>query len=189
MFEKKQNTDTYTDEELIKRIVKHNDTDAFSVLYDRYATFVYNKCYTFVEAEEEAQDLTHDIFIKIFINLKTFKGESKLSTWIYAITYHFCINYVNKKKTQKVIFSDEILQGISEPELTEEDDKELFEIKYTKLQEILSFLPIDDRVILLMKYQDDLSIKEIAGMLSLNESTVKMRLHRAKKKVLELRER
>ena len=190
MFGQTRNIDTYTDEELVKQIVDNKNSHYFSILYDRYAGLVYNKCYTFADSEEEAQDLTHDIFIKIFINLKTFKGESKLSTWIYSVTYHFCISYINKKKSSKVSFSDEILNGAIEKDLLdEESDKELFEIKYTRLQEILKLLQIDEKMILLMKYQDDLSIKDIAGMLNLNESTVKMRLHRAKKKVLELSER
>lgn len=192
MFNQKQNTDTtaFTDEELVREIVAKKDSYYFSILYDRYARFVYSKCYTFVNSEEEAQDLTHDIFIKIFINLKSFKGESKLSTWIYSITYHFCIRHINKKKSEKIIFSDEIIEGVYEEDTNDEQfESELFEIQYTQLQAILLQLSVEDRMILLMKYQDDLSVKEIMKMLKLNESAVKMRLLRAKKKVLEIRER
>lgn len=190
MFKQKSNRDTaYTDEELVRKIVAKNDPYFFSILYDRYAQFVYNKCFTFVNSEQEAEDLTHDIFIKIFVHLKTFRGESKLSTWIYSLTYHFCIQYINKKKTEKVIFSNEITEDFRD----EVDDKlaesELFEIKYTKLHEILLQLTVEDRMVLLMKYQDELSVKEIMKILKLNESAVKMRLQRARKKVLELSER
>lgn len=190
MFKQKSNRDTaYTDEELVRKIVAKNDSYFFSILYDRYAQFVYNKCFTFVNSEQEAEDLTHDIFIKIFVHLKTFRGESKLSTWMYSLTYHFCIQYINKKKTEKVIFSNEITEDFRD----EVDDKltesELFEIKYTKLHEILLQLTVEDRMILLMKYQDELSVKEIMKILKLNESAVKMRLQRARKKVLELSER
>ncbi len=181
----------YSDEDLVKLIVSTKDTRYFSVLYDKYASFIYNKCFSFVDSEDEAQDLTHDIFIKIYLNLKTFKGESKLSTWIYAIAYHFCINYVNKNKKGKVLLFDEIEDFISENDetfLEDEHDEALFEINYAKLQKILAALPVDDRLILLMKYQDELSIKEISRILNVKLSTVKMRLHRAKKKVMELRE-
>lgn len=191
MFNQKLNKNTaYTDEELVRKIVAKNDSYYFSVLYDRYARFVYSKCYTFVNSEEEAQDLTHDIFIKIFINLKSFKGDSKLGTWIYSITYHFCINYINKKKAEKVFFSNEITEGAYEEDINDKQfESELFEIQYTQLQAIFLRLPIEDRMILLMKYQDDLSVKEIMKILKLNESAVKMRLQRARKKVLELREK
>lgn len=190
MFKQKSNRDTeYTDEELVKRIVAKNDSYFFSILYDRYAQFIYNKCYTFVNSEQEAQDLTHDIFIKIFVHLKTFRGESKLSTWIYSLTYHFCIQYINKKKTEKVIFSNEILEDFRDQVDDKQAESELFEIKHTKLQEILLQLTVEDRMILLMKYQDEMSVKEIMKILKLNESAVKMRLQRARKKVLELSER
>ncbi|MDO5636529.1 MAG: RNA polymerase sigma factor [Myroides sp.] len=180
----------YSDNELVKLIVVDKNTHYFSILYDRYAKYVYNKCFSFVNSEDEAQDLTHDIFIKIYINLKSFKGESKLSTWIYSIVYNFCITYVNGK-TKKSGMSEEIIDNLFDDTLDiidEDNDKDLFEINYAKLQELLKLLPINDRVVLLMKYQDDLSIKEIADIMNLKQSTVKMRLHRAKKKILELRE-
>lgn|SRR5690606_32342222 len=191
MFNQKLNKHTaYTDEELVRKIVAEKDSYYFSILYDRYARFVYSKCYTFVNSEEEAQDLTHDIFIKIFINLKSFKGGSALATWIYSITYHFCINYINKKKSEKVVFSNEIIEGVYEDDINDKRfESELFEIQYTQLQEIILQLSVEDRMILLMKYQDDLSVKEIMKILKLNDSAVKMRLQRARKKVLEIRER
>lgn len=65
-------------------------------------------------------------------------------------------------------------------------EEELLEINYAKLQEILQEIPVEDKMILLMKYQEDMSIKEIAKVLDVKLSTVKMRLHRAKKKVIEL---
>lgn len=121
--------------------------------------------------------------------MKTFRGESKLSTWIYSLTYHFCIQYINKKKTEKIIFSNEISEFYAEEIDDKQADSELFEIKYTKLLKILLQLTVEDRMILLMKYQDELSVKEIMKILNLNESAVKMRLQRARKKVLELSER
>lgn len=191
MLDQTNSKNSYSDKELVKLIVVDKNTHYFSILYDRYAKYVYNKCFTFVNSEDEAKDLTHDIFIKIYINLKTFKGEAKLSTWIYSVAYNFCINYVNSK-TKKSGISDDIIDNLVDEDIDsidEETDKDLFEINYAKLQELLKLLPINDRVVLLMKYQDDLSIKEIAEIMNLKQSTVKMRLHRAKKKILELREK
>lgn len=206
MLDQTENKDNYSDEELLKLIVVNNNTHYFSILYDRYAKYVYNKCFTFINSEAEARDLTHDIFIKIFMNLKNFKGDSKLSTWIYSVAYNFCISHAkNKSKISGI--SDEIIENLLDDgvdliddgndiekhiDINDEDDtyndRALFAINYAKLQELLKLLPIDDRAMLLMKYQDDLSIKEISEMLNLNQGAVKMRLHRAKKKILELRE-
>lgn len=187
MFKEKKHKDSYTDEELVRLIVVSKDTHYFSFLYDRYAKFVYNKCFSFVDSEDEAKDLTHDIFIKIYVNLATFKGNSKLSTWIYAVTYNFCINYINKNKKEGKKQDISILDRV---EIEEDDDlyeKELFEINYNKLEEILKQLDVHERAIILMKYQDELSIKEICEILNISASAAKMRLLRAKKKIMELR--
>ena len=71
---------TLTDEMLVEAIVKTNDTLLFEVLYDRYATMVYNKCYGFANGSDEAKDLTQDVFLRVFVKLGSFKGKSKFST-------------------------------------------------------------------------------------------------------------
>ena len=73
----------------------------FEVLYDRYATMVYNKCYGFANGVDEAKDLTQDVFLRVFIKLASFKGKSKFSTWLYAFTYNHCVNYVNRNTAKK----------------------------------------------------------------------------------------
>ena len=85
-----------SDEELVKQIVADNDPMLFGKLYDRYVKMVYNKCYGFAKSADEAEDLTQDVFLQLFIKLRTFKGKSKFSTWLYSFTYNFCVNYVNR---------------------------------------------------------------------------------------------
>lgn len=190
MWGQQQNECKYSDLELVELIVKFGKTHYFEVLYDRYAHFVYNKCFWFVNHEEEAKDLTQDIFIKIYLNLPKFKGNSKLSTWIYAITVHSSINYVNQSKTKNkpIQLNDQIYNKelTDTSDSTEPSDAELFDINFKMLQEILNRLPIDDKMLLLMKYQDNLSVNQIVEILNIKESAVKMRLLRAKKKVMEL---
>lgn len=185
-----QNECKYSDLELVELIVKFGKTHYFEVLYDRYAHFVYNKCFWFVNHEEEAKDLTQDIFIKIYLNLPKFKGNSKLSTWIYAITVHASINYVNQSKTKNkpIQLNDQFYHKElnDTTDATEPSDAELLDINFKRLQEILNILPVDDKMLLLMKYQDNLSVNQIVEILNIKESAVKMRLLRAKKKVMEL---
>ncbi|WP_299106870.1 sigma-70 family RNA polymerase sigma factor [uncultured Tenacibaculum sp.] len=175
-----------SDEELVSKIVQKNDTHLFAVLYDRYAGVVYNKCYGFSKNKEEAQDLTHDVFVRLFVKLRTFKGKSKFSTWLYSFTYNFCVNYVQrnseKKKEKVTVVTDQIKE---DSEIDEIDDATLFELKSDKLAKALEIISAADKMILLMKYQDDMSIKEISGALELGDSAVKMRLKRAKEKVVK----
>jgi len=182
-----KNKNPLSDEELVYKIVETNNTHLFAVLYDRYSSVVYNKCYGFSKNKEEAQDLTHDVFIRLFVKLRTFKGKSKFSTWLYSFTYNFCVNYVqrdaHKKKEKKTIVTDQVKDTTSFDEI---DDATLFELKSDKLAKAMQIIDPNDKMILLMKYQDDLSIKEISEVLEIGESAVKMRLKRAKGKVVNI---
>lgn len=176
-----------TDEDLVKKIVETNNSQLFGLLYDRYARIVYNKCYGFAKSKEEAQDLTHDVFIKLFVKLRTFKGRSKFSTWLYSFTYNFCVNYVQRdsaKKQERNTVATDIIRD-DDLNLEEIDDSSLLELKSEKLAKVLEIIDVNDKMILLMKYQDDMPIKEIAVLLSLGESAVKMRLKRAKERVIK----
>ena len=176
-----------SDEELVYKIVETNNTHLFSVLYDRYSSVVYNKCYGFSKSKEEAEDLTHDVFIRLFVKLRTFKGKSKFSTWLYSFTYNFCVNYVQRDKHKKNENKTVVTDQIKEEEVFDEiDDATLFELKAEKLAKAMSLIDPNDKMILMMKYQDDLSIKEISKGLEIGESAVKMRLKRAKEKVVNM---
>jgi len=168
---------------LIERIVGANDTHSFAILYDRYSNIVFNKCLSFAKSKEEAEDLTHDIFVLLFAKLRTYKGTSKFSSWLYAFVYNYCVNYVQrtlKKKNEKFVVSDEVHNYAEEEVL----DEKIFELQADLLQASLKKLKPDDRRVLLMKYQDDMSVKDIMETLQLGASAVKMRLKRAKIKLI-----
>ncbi|MEM8764861.1 MAG: sigma-70 family RNA polymerase sigma factor [Bacteroidota bacterium] len=174
-----------TDEELVARIVKNNNPLLFGKLYDRYAKMVYNKCYGFARSQDEAEDLTQDVFLQLFIKLKSFKGKSKFSTWLYSFTYNFCVNYVNRNKQRKMSDRSVPVED-SEHKLTEEvPDESLLELKAKKLEKALTLISAEDRSILLLKYQDGASIKELITLMEIGESAVKMRLKRAKERLME----
>jgi len=158
--------------------------DDFGILYDRYAEKVYHKCISFVKDIDLAQDLAHDVFLKTFLNLAKFHGKSKFSTWLYSLTYNFCIDYL-RKNNKTMVNSDEVLVNIPDDD-DEKNERELLSIASERLQDVLELIPADDKMILLMKYQDDLSVKEIQGALELSESAVKMRVKRAKAKAVEV---
>ncbi len=174
-----------TDLELVERITKDNNTMLFGVLYDRYVKMVYNKCYGFARSEDEAEDLTQDVFLLLFVKLKSFQGRSKFSSWLYSFTYNFCVNYVNRNKERKMSDKSSPIEK-SEHKVTEDiSDDSLFDMRSEKLKRALDLIDPDDKKILLLKYQDDVSIKELQILLEVGESAVKMRLKRAKSRILE----
>ena len=177
-----------TDEDLVFEIVKTKDTELFAVLYDRFSAVVYNKCYSFAKNKEEAEDLMHDVFIRLFIKLNTFKGNSKFSTWLYSFTYNFCVNYVqrnsHKQKEKMTIVTDQIKENNDSFDVIE--DANILELKSAKLAKVLTLIEPCEKMILLMKYQDELTIAEIKEVLNIGESAVKMRIKRAKAKVIKI---
>jgi RNA polymerase sigma-70 factor (ECF subfamily) len=178
------NINKLSDEDLVEAIVKTNDTLLFEILYDRYAGLVYNKCYGFAKDEDEAKDLTQDVFLKLFVKLASFKGKSKFSTWLYSFTYNHCVNYVTRntaKKFEKQSVDYKDIENLSEDE---EDDKSLLTMKVDKLKVALELISPEEKMILLMKYQDFLTIKEIEDALGIGQSAVKMRIKRAKDKLI-----
>ncbi|MFD2726233.1 RNA polymerase sigma factor [Hyunsoonleella rubra] len=172
-----------SDEDLVKAIVQTNDTLLFEVLYDRYASLVYNKCYGFAKDADEAKDLTQDVFLKLFVKLASFKGKSKFSTWLYAFTYNHCVNYVTRntaKKFEKQSVDYKDIENLSE----EEDDNSFVDMRVDQLKVALELISPEEKMILLLKYQDFLTIKEIESVLGIGESAVKMRIKRAKDKLV-----
>ncbi len=175
------------DEDLVKFIVHNGNTSLFGILYDRYGQKVYQKCLSFAESRDAAEDLTQDVFVKLYLNLKTFKGEAKFSTWLYSFTYNHCVDYsksILKRQNDSQQYQEDYHYTTSlEDEVT---DEEIFSLTVKRLEVALTLIDPEDKIMLIMKYQDDKSIKEMADMLELGESAVKMRLHRAKKKIVEL---
>src|SRR5690606_22882370 len=107
------------------------------------------------------------------------------STWMYAFTYNHCINHLQREvKGDKNTFS--LKEEVEDQLMDEISDNQIFELKAEKLTSSLQLIKPDERALLLMKYQDDLTIKEIADLNNLGESAVKMRLNRAKANLLNI---
>lgn len=178
-----------SDEKLVALIVQTKSSELFSVIYDRYAPLVYNKCLSFVQNKEEAQDLTHDIFVKLFIKIKTFSHKSKFSTWLYSFTYNHCVNYVQRdlnKRRNKFTYTDsEDEQDYLNAVQNSISDEVIFNMDSEKLTKALELIDPSDKSILFMKYQDDMSIEDIQEVLDLGKSAVKMRLSRAKNRLVK----
>ena len=137
-----------------------------------------------LKSEARAQDAAQEIFVKVLLNLSKFSGKSKFSTWLYSITYNYCIDTIRKSKKDVGVLVDDINTYGDQVE-DEIEDSELMETNVHRLKEILNAIPAGDKAILLMKYQDGFSIKEICSILEKSESAVKMKIKRAKEKFIK----
>ena len=173
-----------SDEEAIEAYLETQNVNYFNILYDRYSRKVFGKCYSLLKSESKAEDAAQEIFVKVLLNLSKFSGKSKFSTWLYSITYNFCIDAIRKNKKNVGVLVDDIGRYGEEVE-DEIEDTELMETNVLRLKEVLNVIPAGDKAILLMKYQDEFSIKEICGILDKSESAVKMKIKRAKEKFIK----
>lgn len=176
-------SDNITDEEVIQLIQKENNTDYFEILYKRYYKKVVDKCFSFVHNIDLAQELAEEIFLKTFEKLQSFKQKSSFSSWLYSITYNHCIDYLRKKK--KLHYPNWNKEN-EIPEIIDQPDEMIQEINYENLLVILEQIHPEEKALLLMKYQDNLSIKQIGSALRISEDATKMRLKRARTRVVYL---
>lgn len=174
-----------SDSDLVDRYLETQNTQYFDLLYSRYADRIFGKCMGLLKNENAAQDATQEIFVKILLNLAKFNKASRLSTWIYSITYNYCIDFIRRRKKQPLLFEAEYETQIPDdkPEIS---DAELLDIRVDRLKIVLDKVRQEDKFILLMKYQDRMSINDIGSALSMSDSAVKMRLKRAKQKVKDM---
>lgn len=171
------------DDEIIHKIRNDNSSKYFKVLYNRYYSKVLDKCYSLVKNRRIAEELAEDIFSKVFEKLPSFKQLSSFSSWLYSVTYNHCIDYLREKK--KLHYPDWNREN-EIPEIIDDTDDIIDEINYDNLMTIFELIHPEEKALLLMKYMDDLSMKQIGVSLRISEDAAKMRLKRARSRVLYL---
>ncbi len=135
--------------------------------------------------EGMARDATQDIFIKILGSLARFTEKSSFSTWLYAVTYNYCIDIIRRRKKNLLIFTEDPGK-ISDEIETDVPDSLILDMETRRLERVMDKIPPGDRAILNMKYIDDMPVREIAEVLHKTESAIKMQLMRAKAKAQEV---
>lgn len=164
------------------------DMDAFEAIVYSNEKAVYNLALRQLGNREDAEDATQEVFVKAYTALKSFRGESKVSVWLYRITSNVCVDMLRRRR-DTVSLSMETEEG-AELDLPDEglDPAVLVERSDLQVQlaRALQSLSDDYREILLLRGLSGLSYEEIAATLSLDIGTVKSRIFRARKKLAEI---
>ena len=167
---------------IINKILS-GETDAFRFIIDDHRKLVMHIVFRMVNNPADREDLSQEVFVKVFQNLKRFKFQSKLSTWIGTIAYNHCVNYLEKMKValyEDVRPEGETIDDFGEQEASPLKSAETRDIA-TRLQREIQRLPIHYRTILTLYHVDEMSYKEIGEITGLPEGTVKNYLFRARK--------
>lgn len=154
----------------------------FNLLLKEYQERVYWHIRKMVIRHEDADDITQEVFIKVWKNLDKFRGDSSLFTWIYRIATNECLNHLNKKKKRFFIKIHDVGEELSkelsvENQLVEGEEIEL------KLQKALLKLPDKQRMVFNMKYFDDMKFDKIAEITKTSVGALKASYHHAVKKI------
>lgn len=165
----------------IVQAVLAGQKEQFAHIVDEHKRLVYSILLRMTDDHEEANDLAQEVFVKVFRQLKQFKGKSKLSTWIYKITYFHGLSYLRKQKR----WVGEEYYAHKESDDDIENDIALDDLK-DHISECLNQLKPLERTAITLFYLDELSVKDVAEIMNISESYVKVTVHRAKKSLKEL---
>lgn len=163
--------------------ILNGDANAFAVLVDRYKDLVYTLALRMMKHTEEAEEAAQDTFIKVYKSLDKFKGESKLSTWIYRVAYNTCLDRLKKNKRQQ--YTVEINEYTEHQVKTLDNALDKIETKEREqtIQDCLALLPSEDSFLLTLYYFEELSLEEIGKIVDLKPNNVKVKLFRSRKKL------
>jgi RNA polymerase sigma factor (sigma-70 family) len=170
------------DEELIRMYLHTQQNNYFEVLYNRYVSKVYSRCLSLTKDVSRAEDYTHDIFLRVYGNLGKFKEHSAFSTWLYSISYNYCMDQIRSaNRTLTVSLDDQ-----QEHTLTDSGDNDNDEAQFQQLAVAMNGITPEETRMLQLKYEEGLDIRAIAEYFSLKDSAVKMRLKRTRDKIRRL---
>ena len=171
--------------ELIKRI-RNGETVLFSVFLEQYAHKVHSLIGQIVSNREDAEELTQDAFVKAYSKINTFKGDCLFSTWLYRIAYNTAISATRKKKIIFPTIDESMLNKVADEAVDFLLDQDENEVVMQKLEQALDCLNIEDKSLLKLFYNEEKSINELAELLQLSVANVKVKMHRARKKLVLL---
>ncbi len=169
-----------TDEELMYGIARSN-ADAFRELLNRYDQKVYKLAWHLCSDKTEAQDLTQEVFLRVWKNAKTWQPQSKLETWLYRILYNLFIDTRRQIKTKPEDLSEDICFHGDTPE------QALLKKRFAQdVQKALNNLPQRQKEALILCYYQELKAKEAAEILGIKQGAVEALLFRARQALKEL---
>lgn len=178
-----------TDRELVA-LAQGEDKNAFEELIRRHQQRVFAVAARILHKREDVEDISQQVFVKAYFSLKRFDQRAAFSTWLYKITVNECWDLLRKKKVRPLLYEADLSEEQSQQVLaaegarsTEPDVLERISARQ-RVEQLLSGLDERDRTMLILKEVEGLSIEEIGEVMAINANTVKVRLFRARRKVV-----
>ncbi|WP_019244580.1 MULTISPECIES: RNA polymerase sigma factor SigW [Bacillus] len=169
----------------IKEVLK-GDQNAYGEIVEIYKDKVFQLCYRMLGNRHEAEDMAQEAFVRAFVNIHSFNIKLKFSTWLYRIATNLCIDRIRKKKPDYYLDAEvagtdglNMYSQVPGDTLLPEDEVESLEL-HERIQKEITQLPEKYRTVIVLKYIEELSLKEIGEILDMPIGTIKTRIHRGR---------
>ena len=176
----------YSEDALLAQRAAKGDPAAFEEIVDKYQRMIYNLCLSKLKSREDALDVSQDTFLCAYRAIAYFRGESKLSSWLYRICLNCIFGHQRKKEPTLSPQIDEDGREFEIPDSDEGSEPQKNLEKKERIRAVrraIESLPDESRQIVILREYENLSYQEIADMMGLEVGTVKSRLKRAREKI------
>jgi RNA polymerase sigma-70 factor, ECF subfamily len=181
------------DEHQLINGIQQGDHKTFQILVETYQRMVVNTCFGIVHNKSDAEDLAQDVFLEIFLTAKNFRGDSKISTWLYQIATNRSLNLIRNNKRKRLFQSiEETFTGgrnqaseISENGGDQPDKNITDQQRSDLLHRAIDQLPEKQRIAFTLNKYEELPYQQIAEIMEISLASVESLIHRAKKNLQE----
>jgi RNA polymerase sigma-70 factor (ECF subfamily) len=184
-----------TQEGALVRRTQAGDETAFQELVEKYQSKVFSIIHGIVRQRNDVEDIAQQVFAKVFFSIRNFDFRSSLITWIYKITVNECFDYLRKKKVRKLVYESDLSEDEvrrvenTEPSIDRQPLADSTLARRDYVLKLISRVSEEERALLMLKEVEGYSVEELAEMMSMNENTIKVKLFRARQKLVKAAQR
>jgi RNA polymerase sigma-70 factor (ECF subfamily) len=184
-----------TQEGALVRRAQSGDETAFQELVEKYQSKVFSIIHGIVRQRNDVEDIAQQVFAKVFFSIRNFDFRSSLITWIYKITVNECFDYLRKKKVRKLVYESDLSEDEvrrvenTEPSVDRAPSADTTLARRDYVLKLMSRVSEEERALLMLKEVEGYSVEELADMMSMNENTIKVKLFRARQKLVKASQR
>jgi len=179
---------------LVRR-AQSGDEAAFRDIVERYQSKVFSIIHGIVRQRNDVEDIAQQVFAKVYFSLRNFDFRSSLITWIYKITVNECFDYLRKKKVRKLVYESDLSEDEvrrvenTEPSVDRTTPADENLARHDYVLKLLARVSEEERNLLMLKEVEGHSVEELAEMTGMNENTIKVKLFRARQKLVKAAQR
>ena len=168
---------------------------AFREIVERYQSKVFSIIHGIVRQRNDVEDIAQQVFAKVFLSLRSFDFRSSLITWIYKITVNECFDYLRKRKVRKLVYESDLSEDEvrrvenAEPFIDRQEPADTSLARRDYVLKLLTRVSEEERMLLMMKEVEGYSVEELAEKTGMNENTIKVKLFRARQKLVKAAQR